>query len=225
MIVLKKSIENVITKRFKRNKKIRYYLNIKNIGAPKSRNLGFKKSRGHYINFLDDDDLLDKTKIREQVTKFNKSKVKNLGVVVCDLSYKNKVLKNHLKGFSFKKILGSYCLNGINPMLIKREVLKKIKFRENLVSNQEYDLQLQISRVWNFDYVKKPLCSKLDSYNQISTNFKKKLIGLFQIIWIWKKYYFKYGIKFFIYNLFRYLFNIFRAFIGLIFGLKVYLFF
>jgi len=60
-------------------------------------------------------------------------------------------------------------------MLIKKEVFEKVKFDVGLESNQEYDLMIQISKFYNFDYIKEVIAIQNESENQISFNFKKKL--------------------------------------------------
>ena len=68
--------------------KLRYYRNLNNRGAPFSRNRGIELSKGDYINFLDDDDVLLPRKIELQIKKFEESESKRLGVVTCDVEYK-----------------------------------------------------------------------------------------------------------------------------------------
>lgn len=44
-----------------------HYFRQQNVGAPVARNHGLRKSRGEYIQFLDNDDLLGETKLEKQV--------------------------------------------------------------------------------------------------------------------------------------------------------------
>ena len=56
-----------------KDKRIKIFINKKNLGAGLSRNLGIKKSKGEYVAFIDADDLWYKSKINHQV-KFMKNK-------------------------------------------------------------------------------------------------------------------------------------------------------
>jgi hypothetical protein len=72
-------------------------------------------------------------------------------------------------------MLKSYFIAGTHSMLIKKDVLKNVAYDLNLDSNQEYDLMIQLSKKTNFDYIKETLAIALESENQISFNFTKKL--------------------------------------------------
>ena len=56
------------------DKRIKLYINNKNIGAGFSRNLGIKKSTGKYICFIDADDIWHKEKLRYQLQFMKKNR-------------------------------------------------------------------------------------------------------------------------------------------------------
>lgn len=56
-----------IMEKYKHHNNIRYVKHSQNKNGSAARNTGWRKSRGHYITFVDDDDELCKNKIREQV--------------------------------------------------------------------------------------------------------------------------------------------------------------
>jgi len=204
------------------DERISYYKNEENKGPTYSRNKGIELSEGEFINFLDDDDKLYQQKIELQIKKFRDSRIKNLGVVVCDVEYKRRdihqVKRNHLKGEIYRKLLRSYAIYGIHSMLIKSKYI--VKFDTNLKSNQEYDLAIRIAKKCNFDYVPQTLAQVSHSPGQISFNFSKKIEGT---KYLFKKYsneFLKYGILFYEYNWFRFKFLLLKYYIYLYFGDK-----
>ena len=200
--------------------RIKIYRNSTNRGSVYSRNRGISLSKGDYINFLDDDDELLPNKLKLQLSKFEQSKIQNLGVVTCDMEYNrrdiNQVKENHLKGQIYKKLLAQYCIYGIHSMLIKRIYCPR--FDKNLTSNQEYDLAIRLAKNCEFDYIPQVLAITHESEDQISFNYRKKKEGT---IYLFKKYYnefLKFGINFYIYNWFRFRYLLFRYFVTLKLG-------
>ena len=65
---------SIISEFSKIDKRIKPIKNNKNLGAGKSRNIGFANSKGDYIIFLDDDDIYEKNLVEvayESITKYN----------------------------------------------------------------------------------------------------------------------------------------------------------
>lgn len=206
------------------DKRVKYFRNDENSGAPYSRNRGIELSNGEFVNFLDDDDKLLAKKIELQLRKFENSDVNKLGVVTCDVSYKRSdiysVKKNRKKGRIYVDLLKSYCVFGTESMLIKKEAMSNVEFDSQLLSNQEYDLSIQLAKNWNFDYVPEVLTEKYESENQISFNFDKKLKGTKRL---WEKYRKEFKKEnVYLYNFFRFRYLIFKYWIGKLFGKKVY---
>jgi teichuronic acid biosynthesis glycosyltransferase TuaG len=58
---------NFLKKIIKKDKRIKIYINKKNLGAGRSRNKGIKLSKGSTIAFLDADDLWFHNKLQKQI--------------------------------------------------------------------------------------------------------------------------------------------------------------
>lgn len=156
--------------------------NSENMGGCFSRNRGIEVSEGEFINFLDDDDELFPEKISLQVDKFRKSAVNNLGFITAHVednrSGKKTIKTNRVSGNMYRELLSGYAISGIETLLIKAEVLRRIGgFDNKLQSSQEYDLMIRLSEHYGVDYVDEILSRQYRSQNQISQNFGKKIQG------------------------------------------------
>jgi glycosyltransferase involved in cell wall biosynthesis len=162
-----------IVKKFLKDKRIKYFKEKKNLGGSEARNIGIKKSTGNYITFLDSDDEYLKNKIEEQLTFFNKSDNKNLGVVTCGrLDYKNDKIqskfiprkkKNYYKSLlSKEKGIGA----GTPFLMVKTDIIKKnnIFFDKNMPAMQDWDFLIRICKITEMDVVKKHLV-KVNHHN------------------------------------------------------------
>ena len=202
------------------DKRLKLFRNEINKGSVYSRNRGLGLSSGHYINFLDDDDVLLPEKIELQLKKFLNSQIQNLGVVACDMAYQrrdiNEIKKNHFRGNIYKKLLSQYCIYGIHSMLIKRKYCPK--FDSDLSSNQEYDLAIRVAKECAFDFIPKVLAITYESENQISFNYEKKKMGTKYLFNKYRAEFLSFGVIFYTYNWFRFLYLRFKYFISLKLG-------
>ena len=64
---------NFLKKIVKKDKRIKLFVNKKNLGAGRSRNKGIKLSKGNFIAFLDSDDLWKKNKLKKQIIFMKKN--------------------------------------------------------------------------------------------------------------------------------------------------------
>jgi glycosyltransferase involved in cell wall biosynthesis len=109
-------------------------------GANACRNYGFEISNGEYINWFDSDDLMVFNKIKLKLKTIEET---GADVVISRTKYYN---NNIFYSSSLNKkniTLRNYLLQEINWLtvdaLIKKSVVKNIKFNEKLKSNQEYN--------------------------------------------------------------------------------------
>ena len=57
-----------------KDKRLKYFYSKKKLKLYRARNQAIKKSKGHYISFLDTDDFWHKDKLRDQINFFKKNK-------------------------------------------------------------------------------------------------------------------------------------------------------
>jgi GalNAc5-diNAcBac-PP-undecaprenol beta-1,3-glucosyltransferase len=136
--------------------RIRYIKHNTCRGGSAARNTGIDFSLGEYITFLDDDDEWMENKVECQLKD-----VCEYDGVLCSAfiagqrrsvrSYNKTIVDvNDLKkGFVFS--------GGTNILFAKTEVLRRVKFDENLNSGQDWDLMIRIASDFSIRYVDQPL--------------------------------------------------------------------
>ena len=125
-------------------KKVKIFVNKKNIGAGLSRNIGIKISRGQYIAFIDADDVWKPSKLEKQI-KFMKNKDINISHTSYSIidEFNNKISVRKAKNLVFDNLLKS-CDIGLSTVIIKK-ILKK-NFFANLKTKEDYVLWLKLSQ-------------------------------------------------------------------------------
>ena len=149
-----------------------------NKGACYARNKGIEVSSGKYVAFNDSDDVFYKNKLEKQL--------KNLLNNNSDLDFcKMKVFHNINYQFpsidqekNIKKhgIINELC-NGnfisTQTILVKKDVVKDIKFDNSLPRFQDYDLVLRIGQKYNISYTNQILVSVYPQNDSISNSDEK----------------------------------------------------
>ena len=170
----------------KKDKRIKIYLNKKNLGASKSRNIGVKKSKGYYIAFIDSDDLWHKKKIEKQINFLNKNKCN-----ICHTSYEI-IDKNNFKigfrkarNFTSANELLTSCDIGLSTVLIKKSLLNKnLKFPQ-LKTKEDFVLWLKLLSKGNkILAVKENLVKWRKINNALSDSLLQKLVDGFRVYYI-----------------------------------------
>lgn len=127
-----------------------YLVNDKFSGAPTSRNLGATTSKGQFIAFLDDDDILDKTYLEVLTREIEAAHSDVLVTWTKSLDVRDKSIRNQMEfpeNFDFKRDFV-----GINPgfagsnICFRRETFFEVgMFDPMLKKSQDLDLFIRVS--------------------------------------------------------------------------------
>ena len=136
---------NFLKNLIKKDKRIKLYINKKNLGAGESRNKGIKLSQGSLIAFLDADDLWTRNKLKKQIFFMKKNSVDISHTSYHIINSDNKIIgSRRAKDMNHKLLLNS-CDIGLSTVIIKKELItNKIKFA-NINTKEDYVLWLKIT--------------------------------------------------------------------------------
>ena len=136
---------NLLKKIKKKDKRIKIYINKKNLGAGRSRNKGIKLSKGTFVAFLDSDDLWKKNKLKKQIFFMKKNGINASHTSYTIINSNNKIIgSRNAKDMSYKLLLKS-CDIGLSTVVLKKEIItSKIKFA-NIKTKEDYVLWLKIT--------------------------------------------------------------------------------
>ena len=142
---LNKEDLNLLKKIKKKDKRIKIYINKKNLGAGRSRNKGIKLSKGTFVVFLDSYDLWKKNKLKKQIFFMKKNGINASHTSYTIINSNNKIIgSRNAKDMSYKLLLKS-CDIGLSTVILKKEIItSKIKFA-NIKTKEDYVLWLKIT--------------------------------------------------------------------------------
>lgn len=170
--------------------KIKYIIHEVNRNGSAARNTGFHASKGEYINFLDDDDVFEPTKIQKQI-KCLDSHTKEFGACICN---------THIKGFKrtfntnitfegnlIQEVLTEKVSFNTSTVLFRRKVLLNLKgFDESFYRHQDWELYVRFFRKYKVCLVTDSLLTKISMPNIITSNplkaieYKEKFLLAFK---------------------------------------------
>jgi|TARA_B110000259_G_scaffold188488_1_gene248135 teichuronic acid biosynthesis glycosyltransferase TuaG len=156
----------------KKDKRIKIYINKKNLGAGMSRNKGIKLSNGKLIAFLDSDDLWLQDKLKKQIffMKENKIKISHTSYHIID--YANKIIGNRqAKDLNYEQLLNS-CDIGLSTVILDKKLIKKnIKFPD-IKTKEDFVLWLKICQSENNIFALKDNLTKWRRLNKSLSSSK-----------------------------------------------------
>ena len=136
---------NLLKNLTKKDKRIKLYINKKNLGAGRSRNKGIKLCQGSLIAFLDADDLWARNKLKKQIFFMKKSLVDISHTSYHIINSDNKKIGNRIAKDMNHKLLLSSCDIGLSTVIMKKKIItNKIKF-PNINTKEDYVLWLKIT--------------------------------------------------------------------------------
>lgn len=184
-----------IVKEFsKKDTRIKYFRNERNLGIQKTLNRGLKLAQGEYIARIDDDDRwIDSNKLKKQVefldNNYNYVLI-GTGTVVVD--------KNGRELFRFlnpqtdedirKRILSRNCFTHSSVMFRKKEILRLGGYDEtkDVQHSEDYNLWLGVGMIGKFTNLS--IYATQFTMHKKSISFKNKFTQLKRNISISKKY-------------------------------------
>lgn len=167
-----------LLKKYIDNNQIIYIVHKDNRNGSAARNTGFKKSKGKYINYLDDDDVLGHDKISKQVEILEK-KIE-YGASYSDSVFikgkRSKFIKNPPETRRVDLILAGQNFLNTSTVLFRRDIILELNgFDERFNRHQDYELYIRFFR--NHKMIKSNCLPvyKYQSKNIISNNPQKAL--------------------------------------------------
>ncbi len=164
------------------------YGRIKNSGLPAARNTGIKAARGHYIAFIDDDDvwLPDKLELQTTLMQNNPS----LGLVYCGcytINADGTVISETRpvkRGALFEDLLCSnFIVGSASAVLVTGGVFSKANyFDETLTACEDWDLWIRIAHDYPIDFIDKPLVKVRRHHNNMQQNILNMEHATFSVL-------------------------------------------
>jgi len=158
-----------VVEKFKGRKGVELkYIKQRQLERVVARNRGIEASTGEYICFLDDDDEFCPEKFARQVSCFKAHPEVDCLFTNCHLTidgkgkrlFRKSLAEEGMKNHTQKEIVRRLCMGNIIPIInimIKAAALKKDRFREDLLTHEDYELWLRLASKHRFDFIDDPL--------------------------------------------------------------------
>ncbi|KYG33707.1 glycosyltransferase family 2 protein [Alkalihalobacillus trypoxylicola] len=170
--------------------RVRYIKHHKNLNGAIARNTGIDASRGEFIAFLDSDDEWLPRKLEKQLSILLKCDNKENVLCYSQLIKQTGAIKrtSPKRGIETSELVEEYLFlnNGLiqtSTLILHHSLIKKIRFDEQLIRHQDWDLCLRLSREnVDFLFLNEPLAVWYDE--QWLERVSKKNDYKFSLKWI-----------------------------------------
>lgn len=174
----------------KQHETLHFYEQEYNKGLPSTRNLGFQKSQGEYIVFLDGDDLIAPEYVEECHKKFEQDMSLSL-VHTETILFEGKQGKFKLPTYSFRQMLITNCITA--TAMIRRDYLQAVGlYDEKLNFFEDWELWIRyLNKYPKTVKVNKPLFfyrQRLTN-DSMSNQDKTKNVSDYALLYIYHKHY------------------------------------
>jgi len=139
------------------------YLQISNISAANSRNIGIDKAKGEFIAFNDDDDVWYNNKIERQLDIFKKRSNEKIVVYSTFIRSSGKHTRKtpdetikKTQGDIYNEILQRNFV-GLPTVMLPFSCCKKVKFDEGLQCLEDWDWFIRLAKKFPFELIKETL--------------------------------------------------------------------
>jgi len=149
--------------------------------ATRGCNMGWEAANGKYIAFLGADDIWYPEKLEKQVAFMEAHK--DIQLCTCwseDNRFNTKRISKAKIQMNHEDILKAFNYSSGSTYMIRNNT--DLRFDEELLSGQEYDLALRLTTSWKYARcIEEVLVKQYSTPGQISTDWNKKVRGIWQL--------------------------------------------
>ena len=185
--------EKIIYTLQSQDKRIKYIKNKKNVGCAESRKIGFEKSNGEIIVFLDDDDTWDKQKLMKQ---YSLLKHTNYDMVISDYYIEKDEKKTYQNMQNFSNNFKNQILGAPGPffqcVMITKKTIDKMEspFDCDSVPSEDWNFFIELSKLnIKVGHISEPLFTWNVNHDNQSLDLEKEAIALAYIVEKHKNYF------------------------------------
>ena len=136
--------------------RIKLFQNSRNFGIAKTRNIGLTHCNGKYIALLDSDDYYEKLKIEKQVNFLENNfdcVAVSTWMQIFDEQGKRDIIKYKTDKEEIKAVVPFYSPVSHPASMFRSEILKDLRYRENFIIAEDYDLWFRILQKYSIGVI------------------------------------------------------------------------